>query len=127
MVLDTGRFEVAKEDRNIAMCIGLQPCKIAKLRPQKVDTCGVAELKGKVIILKMIQIPESLFVELMKYHVLGIEDSLPKIQKGLEQKYEAMMRRELYTKSKTAKTQTEREEARKAYLDKVGMHRDFRW
>ena len=77
--------------------------------------------------MKMIQIPESLFVELMKYHVLGIEESLPKIKTGLEQKYEAMMRRELYTKSKTAKTQAEREEARKAYLDKVGMHRDFRW
>ena len=77
--------------------------------------------------MKMVQIPENLFVELMKYHVLGIEDSLPKIKNGLEQKYEAMMRRELYTKSKTAETESEREEARKAYLDKVGMHRDFRW
>ena len=77
--------------------------------------------------MKMIQIPESLFVALMKYHVLGIEDALPEIQKGLEQKYEAMLRRELYTKSKTAKTESEREEARKAYLDKVGMRRDFRW
>ena len=77
--------------------------------------------------MKMVQIPESLFVELIKYHVLGIEDSLPKIKNGLEQKYEAMMRRELYTKSKTAETESEREEARKAYLDKVGMHRDFRW
>ena len=54
-----------------------------------------------MIILKMIQIPESLFVALMKYHVLGIEDAIPEIQKGLEQKYEAMLRRELYTKSKT--------------------------
>ena len=52
---------------------------------------------------------------------------IPEIQKGLEQKYEAMMRRELYTKSKTAETEAEREEARKAYLDKVGIHRDFRW
>ena len=77
--------------------------------------------------MKMVQIPESLFVELMKYHVLGIEDSLPKIKNGLEQKYEAMMRRELYTKSKTGETEAEREKARKAYLDKVGMHRDFRW
>ncbi|MBE5875139.1 MAG: complexin-2 [Lachnospiraceae bacterium] len=77
--------------------------------------------------MKMVQIPEGLFVELMKYHVLGIEDSLPKIKSGLEEKYEAMMKRELYTKSKTAKTQEEREEARQAYLDKVGMHRDFRW
>lgn len=77
--------------------------------------------------MKMVQIPESLFVELMKYHVLGIEDSLPKIKSVLEEKYEAIMKRELYTKSKTAKTQAEWEEARKAYLDKVGMHRDFRW
>lgn len=73
--------------------------------------------------MKMIQIPESLFVALMKYHVLEIEDALPEIQKGLEQKYEAMLRRELYTKSKTAGTEAEREEARKAYLDKVGMSR----
>ena len=77
--------------------------------------------------MKMVQIPESLFVELMKYHVLGIEDSMPKIKIGLEQKFEAMMRRELYTKSKTANTQAEREAARNAYLDKIGMHRDFRW
>lgn len=77
--------------------------------------------------MKMIQIPESLFVALMKYHVLGIEDALPEIQKGLEQKYEAMLRRELYKKSKTAGTEAEREEARKAYLDKVGMHQNFRW
>lgn len=109
------------------MCIGLQPCNVAKSRPQSIDTCGVADLKGKVIILKMIQIPESLFVEIMKYHVLGIEECLPGIKIGLEQKYEAMMRRELYTKSKTAETEEEREEARKAYLDKVGMHQDFRW
>ena len=77
--------------------------------------------------MKMIQITESLFIALMKYHVLGIEDALPEIQKGLEQKYEAMLRRELYTKSKTAGTEAEREEARKAYLDKVGMHQNFRW
>ncbi len=77
--------------------------------------------------MKMVQIPESLFVELMKYHVVGLEDSLPEIRTGLEQKFEAMIRRELYTKSKTAKTQAEREKARKAYLDKVGMHQDFRW
>ena len=101
--------------------------KTANSRPQTVDTCGVADLKREVIILKMVQIPESLFVALMKYHVLGIEDCLPEIKTGLEEKFEAMMRRELYTKSKTAKTEAEREEARQAYLDKVGMHRDFRW
>lgn len=107
--------------------MGLQPCKTAKVRPQKADTCNVAGLKERVIILKMVQIPESLFVALMKFHVLGIEDCLPEIKNGLEQKFDAMMRRELYKKSKTAKTEAEREEARQAYLDKVGMHRDFRW
>lgn len=91
------------------------------------DTCGVADLKERVIILKMVQIPDSLFVALVKFHVLGIEDCLPEIKNGLEQKLDAMMRRELYTKSKTAKTEAEREEARQAYLDKVGMQRDFRW
>ena len=54
-----------------------------------------------MIILKMVQIPESFFVELMKYHVLGIEDSLPKIKSGFDEKYEAIMKRELDTKSKT--------------------------
>ena len=109
------------------MCMGLQPCKTAKGRLQMADTCGVADLKERVIILKMVQIPDSLFVALVKFHVLGIEDCLPEIKNGLEQKLDAMMRRELYTKSKTAKTEAEREEARQAYLDKVGMHRDFRW
>ena len=77
--------------------------------------------------MKMVQIPESLFIALMKYHMLEMEECLPEIKTGLEEKYEAMMRRELYTKSKTAKREAEREEARQAYLDKVGMHRDFRW
>lgn len=77
--------------------------------------------------MKMVQIPESLFMALMKYHMLGMEDCLPEIKSGLEGKLEAMVKRELYTKSKTAETEAEREEARKKYLDKVGMHRDFRW
>ncbi len=77
--------------------------------------------------MKMVQIPESLFIALMKYHMLEMEDCLPEIKSGLEGKLEAMVKRELYTKSKTAETEAEREEARKKYLDKVGMHRDFRW
>ena len=77
--------------------------------------------------MKTVQIPESLFIALMKYHMLEMEDCLPEIKSGLEGKLEAMVKRELYTKSKTAETEAEREEARKKYLDKVGMHRDFRW
>lgn len=77
--------------------------------------------------MKMVQIPESLFMALMKYHMLEMEECLPEIKSGLEGKLEAMVKRELYTKSKTAETEAEREEARKKYFDKVGMHRDFRW
>ena len=56
-----------------------------------------------------------------------IDDVLPEIKKGLEEKMEAMVRRDLYTKYKTAPTEEERETARQEYLEKVGMHRSFRW
>ena len=56
-----------------------------------------------------------------------IDDVLLEIKKGLEEKMEAMVRRDLYTKYKTAPTEEEREKARQEYLEKVGMHRSFRW
>ena len=56
-----------------------------------------------------------------------IDDVLPEIKKGLEEKMEAMVRRDLYTKYKTAPPEEEREKARQEYLEKVGMHRSFRW
>ena len=77
--------------------------------------------------LKNVQISEELFVALLKYHLVEIDDVLPEIKKGLEEKLEAMVRRDLYTKYKTAPTEEEREKARQEYLEKVGMHRSFRW
>lgn len=77
--------------------------------------------------MKNIQISEQLFFALLKYHLMDMEDVLPEIRKGLELKMEAMVKRELYTKYKTAPTEEERENARQEYLDKVGVHRDFRW
>ena len=77
--------------------------------------------------MKNIQIPEQLFFALLKYHLLEIDEVLPELKKGLEDKLEAMVRRDLYTKYKTASTEEEREKARQEYLDKVGVHRDFRW
>ena len=77
--------------------------------------------------MKNIQISEQLFFALLKYHLLEADEVLPEIKKGLEEKLEAMVRRELYTKYKTAPTEEEREKARQEYLEKVGMHRDFRW
>ena len=77
--------------------------------------------------MKNVQIPQELFMKLLRYHLLDDDNCAADVKKGLEQKMNAMVERELYTKSKTAKTEAEREEARQAYLDKVGMHRDFRW
>ena len=73
------------------------------------------------------QISEELFSALLKYRLVEMDDVLPEIKKGLEEKLEAMVRRDLYTKYKTTPTEEEREKARQEYLDKVGMHRDFRW
>ena len=77
--------------------------------------------------MKNVQISSQLFFNLIRFHLLEMDEVLPEINKGLEQKIEALARRELYTKYKTAPTEEEREKARQEYLDKVGMHRDFRW
>ena len=83
--------------------------------------------KDGLMGLKNMQISEELFFALLKYHLVEIDDVLPQIKKGLEEKLEAMVRRDLYTKYKTAPTEEEREKARQEYLEKVGMHRSFRW
>ena len=77
--------------------------------------------------MKNVQISEVLFFLLLKYHLANIDEVLPEIKKGLEQKLEMLVKRDLYTKYKTATTESEREEARKAYLDKIGMHQNYRW
>lgn len=83
--------------------------------------------KDGLMGLKNILISEELFVALVKYHLLEMDDVLPKVKKGLEEKFEAMVKRDLYTKYKTARTEEEREKARQEYLEKVGMHQSFRW
>ena len=77
--------------------------------------------------MKNIQISEELFLTLIKYHLLEMDEFSEKIKIGLENKLEAMTKRELYTRYKTAPTVEEKEKARQQYLEKVGMHRDFRW
>lgn len=77
--------------------------------------------------MKNIQISEELFFELLKYHLAGQEDCLSQIQRGLEEKMDSMVKRQLYTTYKTASTEKEREKARQEYPDKIGMNQDFRW
>lgn len=75
--------------------------------------------------MKNVQISQELFFALMRYHILEQEDL--EIKKGLEQKLDALIMRELYTKSKSAPTEEEREKARKEYLDRRGVPDSFRW
>ena len=78
---------------------------------------------------KNVQIPLETFYDLVKAHLLGQadEDTLERIRKALEGKLDAMVKHELYSTSKTADSPQEREKARLEYLDKVGIHKDFRW
>ena len=64
---------------------------------------------------------------LIKYFLIEQAELLPEIQKGLEQKLDALVMRELYTKYRTAPTEEEREKARREYLDKRGVPESFRW
>ena len=102
----------------------MQGCKAYRL-------CSVAVLNelGKEwwIDMKNVQISEELFVAIMRYFMLEQEELLSQIKQGMEKKLDAMVMRELYTKYKTAPTEEEREKARQEYLEKVGMHRSFRW
>ena len=77
--------------------------------------------------MKKIQIPEELFIALMKYHLLDMEDVQPEIKKGLMDKMDSIAMRLLYSKYKTAPTEEEKQKARQEYLDKRGVPESFRW
>lgn len=78
---------------------------------------------------KQIQIPEELFLDLIRWHLVELRDEerAERIRHELSAKLDAMARRELYEKSHNAETPEAREVARREYLDRVGIHQDFRW
>lgn len=78
---------------------------------------------------KSVQISADLFVQLISYHLYGRQDPeiAETIRQGLDAKLDTLARRELYTESKTASSPEAREKARQAYLDAVGLHKDWRW
>ena len=77
--------------------------------------------------MKSVQISRELFFNLVKYHLVGMDDVLPDIQKGLNEKMEAMLNHKIYTEYKAAPTKEERERARQKYLDYCGIPDSFRW
>lgn len=88
-------------------------------------TGHLATLKGASN--ENVQIPQELFMKLLRYHLLDDDSCTEEVKNGLEQKMNAMVERELYTRSKTAPTEEEREKARQEYLDRRGIPEDFRW
>lgn len=77
-----------------------------------------------------VQISQELFVDLIKFHCMDAQDDdnmNARISKGLEAKLDSMVKRELYSKYKTAQSPAEREHARKEYLNKIGIPDSFRW
>ena len=65
--------------------------------------------------------------KLIFYH-LGSDDQYEEdIRNGLEEKLDALVRHELYTKYKTAPSEEEQEKARQEYLDKRGVSASYRW
>ena len=77
--------------------------------------------------MKQVQIPQELFVLLIHYHLMEDDSRADEIRIGLEKKLDTMGLHELYEKSKTAPTETEREKFRKEYLDRKGIPDIFRW
>lgn len=76
---------------------------------------------------KSVQISVELFTELVKYPLLNVDNNVELIQKELHKKLERLNNREIYTNSKTAASQEERENSRKEYLERKGIPESFRW
>ena len=73
---------------------------------------------------KTVQIPLEIFIDLVKIHLGGINDIdiLERVSNALENKLDAIVRRENYTAYKNKNlTDEERERARIKYLNSIGM------
>ena len=77
--------------------------------------------------MKSVQIPYELFVDLAHYHLNDEDDFQDDIRRGLSQKLDAMLNRQLYSQYKTAPTEEQREQARQEYLDRRGVPQSYRW
>ena len=74
---------------------------------------------------KNVQIPYELFFQLLQYFLMDNYDGEEIIRLGLEKKLDAMVNREVYSKSKTAPTEEEREKFRQEYLSMVKVLSDY--
>lgn len=79
--------------------------------------------QGVMMKHKNVQIPEEIFVKLVKYFLLGMNDDeiVASICKYLTEKLDKLEKRSIYTTYKTSQVTEEREKARIEYLDKAGI------
>ena len=77
--------------------------------------------------MKSVNISVVLFFYLYDYFVYGDVSKHDEITARLKEKMNRMQLRKLYSDSKTAETEAEREAARKEYLDRVGVPENFRY
>ena len=77
--------------------------------------------------MRNVQISQELFMQLLRFHLVEDGSCEKEIKQGLEKKLDAMVNREVYSKSKTAPTEEEREKFRQEYLDRKGIQESFRW
>lgn len=82
---------------------------------------------------KQVQISYKTFVGLLALtsDIIGNYEidinKVKELNQDLQNKLNAMIKRNLYTKYKTAPTEEERKKARLEYIERVGIHKDFRW
>ena len=93
----------------------------------KISTQLTQNEKKENSSMKQVQISENLFLLLIKYHIFECYNEEEKIAKELQQEFDSIINRNLYTKYKTASTEEEKEKARQEYLDRKGIHSNFRW
>ena len=77
--------------------------------------------------MRNVQISQELFMQMLRFHLMEDESCEREIKQELEKKLDRMVMRDLFGKSKTARTKEERERARKEYLDRRGVPESFRW
>lgn len=79
---------------------------------------------------KTVQISQELFLDLLRYHIADMRDAETeqRIINGITAKVDKMSAHQEYTKFKDKSlSPEEREKARQAYLDRVGINQSFRW
>lgn len=76
---------------------------------------------------KKIQIPESLFLNIIKYFIFDIQDEyiVQEIKRDINIKLDMIAKHDLYTQFKAAATEEKKEIAKQKYLDHTGIFDNF--